>query len=318
MKYILIIFLLNILFANYGAGYAGSGFRYGSNAREFSLAGAIIADKTSGFYAFSNPALIQFTTNNSFGISFQKMSLDRSIQVVSFSRKIPPNAGIGASFFQSRTDNIIGRDEMNNHTEEFSSKEIEGIISFGLKFSDLAVGINIKLLSSNIGKNNNANGIAGDLGLIYKYNNRLYFGALIENMKASYSWKVIIDQDERAYEEKIPQFFSLGFVYNIKRWISLFLQQDIILLPNDNVNYRSRLGIEYKLKNKLNFRGGLNQLKGTSLKGAKREKFNLKPTIGAGIPIQIWNKHYLQFDYAFDIGIVDEGFSHLFSFSLEY
>ena len=55
MRLLYTIYLLNILFGDYGGGYAGSAFRYGSNAREFSLAGAVIADKTPGFYSFSNP-----------------------------------------------------------------------------------------------------------------------------------------------------------------------------------------------------------------------------------------------------------------------
>ena len=84
-----------VVVADYGGGYAGSGFRYGSNAREFSLAGALIADKTPGFQAFSNPALLQFTRSNQVGVSFQHMSLDRSIQSFSFARRLPPNAGIG-------------------------------------------------------------------------------------------------------------------------------------------------------------------------------------------------------------------------------
>ena len=59
MRLLCILLFMNIVFADYGRGYAGSGFRYGSNAREFSLAGALIADKTPGFYAFSNPALLR-------------------------------------------------------------------------------------------------------------------------------------------------------------------------------------------------------------------------------------------------------------------
>ena len=122
MRFFGILFILNILFADYGGGYAGSGFRYGSNAREFSLAGSLVADKTPSFYAFSNPALLQFSRYNHIGISFQKMSLDRSIQSLSFSRRLPPNAGIGLAILQSGTDNIMGRDGMNNETEHYNLK----------------------------------------------------------------------------------------------------------------------------------------------------------------------------------------------------
>ena len=147
MRIFSILLIINLIFADYGGGYAGSGFRYGSNAREFSLAGAVVADKTPGFYAFSNPALLKFAKNNHIGISIQKMSLDRSIQCFSFSRRLPPNAGVGFSILRSGTDNIMGKDFMNNETESFSSSEIEGIISFGVAFGSIfALGINIKAL----------------------------------------------------------------------------------------------------------------------------------------------------------------------------
>ena len=93
MRLLWILLFMNIVFADYGGGYAGSGFRYGSNARGFSLAGALIADKTPGFYAFSNPALLRLSRDNHIGISFQTMSLDRSIQSFSYARRLPPNAG---------------------------------------------------------------------------------------------------------------------------------------------------------------------------------------------------------------------------------
>ena len=124
MRLLGVLFMLSVLVADYGGGYAGSGFRYGSNAREFSLAGALVADKTPGFYVFSNPALLQFSKYNHIGISFQKMSLDRSIQSFSYARRLPPNAGIGLAILQSGTDKIQGRDEMNLETEQFSNHEI--------------------------------------------------------------------------------------------------------------------------------------------------------------------------------------------------
>ena len=101
MRLLCILSVLSVVFADYGGGYAGSGFRYGSNAREFSLAGALVADKTPGFYAFSNPALLQYSKNNNIGISLHKMSLDRSIQNISYTRQLPPNAGVGLAILQS-------------------------------------------------------------------------------------------------------------------------------------------------------------------------------------------------------------------------
>ena len=70
MRKVIFIFCMGLLSADYGGGYARSGFRYGSNAREFSLAGALVADKNPGFYAFSKPALFHLSKDNHIGISY--------------------------------------------------------------------------------------------------------------------------------------------------------------------------------------------------------------------------------------------------------
>ncbi|SVD51891.1 uncharacterized protein METZ01_LOCUS404745, partial [marine metagenome] len=241
MRLFWILLFMNIVVADYGGGYAGSGFRYGSNAREFSLAGALIADKTPGFQAFSNPALLQFTRSNQVGVSFQNMSLDRSIKSFSFAKRLPPNAGVGLALLQSGTDNIQGKNSMNQDTELFSSSEIEGIISFGVGFgSKFALGINIKALFTTIYEDYKGNGISGDIGFIYKFNRRLFIGGIIKNLNASYNWKVIIGEDERSYEENFPLEYSMGLAYSGIKGVSLFIQEDIMITPNDDVNYRTR------------------------------------------------------------------------------
>ena len=319
MRLFWILLFMNIVFADYAGGYAGSGFRYGSNAREFSLAGALIADKTPGFYAFSNPALLRLSRDNHIGISFQTMSLDRSIQSFSYARRLPPNAGVGLAILRSGTDNIMGRDGMNNETESFSSSEIEGIISFGVGFgSKFALGINIKALFTTIYEDYKGNGISGDIGFIYKFNRRLFVGGIIKNLNASYNWKVIIGEDERSYEENFPLEYSMGLAYSGIKGVSLFIQEDIMITPNNDVNYRTRIGSEYKLKNKIKLRGGLKQSYGAVPEGTKIDGINLKPTFGIGAPLKVWQRQYTQLDYALDPGSVGEGLSHLFSFSFKF
>jgi len=319
MRLFWILLFMNIVVADYGGGYAGSGFRYGSNAREFSLGGALVADKTPGFYAFSNPALLQFTRSNQVGVSFQNMSLGRSIKSLSFAKQLPPNAGVGLAILRSGTDGIMGRDVNNNETELFSSSEIEGIISFGVGLgSKFTLGINIKALFTTIYEDYKGNGISGDIGFIYKFNRLLFIGGIIKNLNASYNWKVIIGEDERSYEEEFPLEYSIGLAYSGIKGVSLFIQEDIMVTPNDDVNYRTRIGSEYKLKNKIKLRGGLKQSYCTVPEGTKIDGINLKPTFGIGAPLKVWKRQYIQLDYALDPGSAGEGLSHLFSFSLAF
>jgi len=75
--------------------------------------------------------------------------------------------------------------------------------------------------------------------------------------------------------------------------------------------------VEYRSPNHVKFRGGLAQVRGGITSDEKINDMNLKPSFGAGIPIKVWKKQYLQMDYALDLGSVGEGLSHLFSFSMQ-
>ena len=331
MKLFCIIFILNIIFADYGGGYAGSGFRYGSNAREFSLAGALVADKTPGFYAFSNPALLQYAKSNQIGLSLQSMSLDRSIQTFSFVKNIPPSAGVGIALLRYGTDNIIGRDYMNRETDQFSIYETEGIMSFGVAIGrKIAGGINIKIFFPNIaseimdkyGGHQKGNSISWDFGFIYKFNRKLIFGGKFEDLNKIYSWEILepcaSDNEQRMFQEKPPKISKIGLAYSGYKNISIYFQEDIVNIPDKYINYRTRLGIEYRLSNNVKLRLGCKQARGTRTSDDKIDGFNLKSSFGIGAPIKVWQRQYIQLDYALDLGSVGEGLSHLFSFSLKF
>jgi hypothetical protein len=52
--------------------------------------------------------------------------------------------------------------------------------------------------------------------------------------------------------------------------------------------------------------------------GTKIDGINLKPTFGIGAPLKVWQRQYIQLDYALDPGSVGEDLSHLFSFSFKF
>jgi hypothetical protein len=314
----ILVFITNV-FADYGGGYAGSGFRYSHSARDFALSGAIIADPTPGSYAFSNPALFKFTKSNHIGISIQNLSLNRSIETFSFARYLPPKAGIGVSFLRSGTKKIQGRNSINELDSEFSASESTGIISFGVGIGrKLAFGINIKALFSSIYDDYKANGISGDIGFIYQVNRNFLLGFLVKNIKAKYTWKVILGEDEHSYKEELPLFYSIGSSFSFKRHISLFFQEDIIVLPANDINYRLRYGTEFKLDNKIKIRFGAKQFYYALQPHLEQNPKKIKPSFGLGVPFKIWRGRYLNLDYALDLGLFNEGISHLFSFSAQF
>ena len=255
MKEIIFILTIGILSADYGGGYAGSGYRYGSNAREFSLAGALVADKSAVFFVSSNPSLLRYARLDQIGLSYQAMSLDRSIQNISFIKKLPPTAGMGFALLRAATTNIEGKNEMNEYTETFSSQEIQAILSFGLALSNqLALGINIKMFYQNISSEfESANNIGLDFGFLYKINRSLLLGGIYENINGGYNWKL----DHADYEELFPKLVKIGLTYTGIKHITICFQEDMLISPSDYINYRSRLGLEYHFSKGIKLRGGM-------------------------------------------------------------
>ncbi|MEE2858662.1 MAG: hypothetical protein VX820_02985 [Candidatus Neomarinimicrobiota bacterium] len=323
MKKIYLIILFQFLFADYGGGYAGSSFRYGTNAREFSLSGSLVADKTPGFYIFSNPALLKYVRSNELGFSYQAMALDRSIQSMCFVRPLPPSGGVGMAILRAGTRNIMGKNSMNENTQIFTSQDILGIISFGVSFSSkIALGLNIKAFFSNIApeiiEKQSSSGIGIDLGLLYKLNRNIIFGGVIENLLGNYNWKITNNSDQDSYTEVLPQIMKLGISYKGLKSTTIYLQEDMVKIPtNGNINFRSRLGMEYHMLSGIKIRIGLRQVLGMISEMEKNEKL-FSTSFGVGIPLKLWNSKFARMDYALDPGSVGEGLSHLFSLYVKF
>ena len=97
----------------------------------------------------------------------------------------------------------------------------------------------------------------------------------------------------------------------------MHFQEDVVNIKSNYINYRSRLGVEYRLSNKIKIRVGFKQARGALTADEEREGINFNPSFGVGIPLKIWQRQYMQLDYALDPGNFGEGLSHLFSFSME-
>jgi len=317
--YKLIFIIVSFLQAEYGAGYAGSSFRYGSNAREVALGSALVAEPNIGFSSFSNPASLSLAKSIQFGFSYQDMSLDRSIQSFSFVKNLPPKAGIALSFLRSGTDNIQGKNSRNENTDILSSEEIQGLISFGVSFSSkFSMGLNIKTNFYNLIDEYNGSGISGDIGFMYILNDQFVIASKVSDILGSYIWNIDLDGESRQYEEKFPSILALGFAYHVLNDIKIFFQEDIIKAPEQSVNYRLRIGTEIVLYNEIKLRLGVKQKRGLVKNSETIDWFNFKPLIGFEFPIKVWDNQFIYCAYALDPGAVNEGQSHIFSFSLDY
>ena len=317
MKYILILFNF-CLFANYYGGSPGSSFNYGTNAREISLSNSIVSSYNKGFVAFNNPALLPKINNNEYGFSYFLMSLDRSIQSISISRPLPPSAGVSLSFYRVGVNNII--ETNSNFGSEVGTLNYSqgfGMLSFGIDLGSLSAGFNFKALFNDMDIYESESSLGFDFGFLYEINNNINLGFKINNLSSSFDWEInYLNQSQpEIYEEEIPLNYMFGLSYDIPKKILFSTQVDYLSIKNNldlsNQFYnRYKVGIEYHLISDsfdypILLRGGLNSIKN-----------DLEYTLGFGIPIKINDSMVLNIDYALDPGLVDEGISHLFSFSL--
>jgi len=294
-------------------------FNVPSNANDFSLASSNISEGASGFYQFSNPALLPMIKRYTFGASYNMMSLNRSSQVLSMNFPLPPNAALALSIMRSGTSDIQGRDIFNNNTELFSHHEILGMISFGVSFSKyFYTGLNIKASYSNLdnifGDDNEAsysisnNGIGADAGFLINYSN-LSLAVKIENLASSKNWDLNISDQGNSYEEDIPTTYKIGAHYKlipgpIGSEILLYVSKDNSL----NNLLLNRFGVKWNCKRIQ----------------SKLRKHSLGFNLGASfitaneiLPVAGFYYSINRFElcYGVNFGSVDEGISHIFTWS---
>ena len=314
MKYILILFNF-CLFADYYGGSPGANFNYGTNAREISLSNAIVSSYNKGFVAFNNPALLPKISNNEYGFSYFPMSLDRSIQSISISRPLPPSAGVSLSYYRLGTNNIIQTSNFGTDIGNLNYSQGFGMLSFGIDLGSLSAGFNFKAFFNDMDIYKSESSLGFDFGFLYEISKNINLGLKIKNLSSSFDWEIDLDSNQpEVYEEEIPLNYIFGFSYYMPDKLLISTQMDYSPvkenLISDKFYNRYKIGVEYYLVSDsfdfpLFLRAGFNSIES-----------NLGYTLGFGVPFKINESLILNIDYALDPGLVDEGISHLFSFSL--
>ena len=316
MKHIIFILLtIQLMRADYLGGYPGSTFRYANNACSKSVGGALVAKGAQGFITFSNPANLSQTQNYEIGSSYFDLSLDRSVQTIALSKKLPRGAGLGVAFYRAGVDNIEGRDYINEITEIMSLNDYYGMLSFASTIKNVAIGLNVKVYGTNYhvqlphASRYSANAVGLDVGFLYQHSQILSIGFAAKNIESIYRWNLSlkdIQSSNAIYNDKIPFQVDIGLSFKSSFNTNFYIQEDFIYLSDLGVIGRLRLGLEYIIKDNYFLRCGFKQKKSYFL---GINGYNIfEPSIGFGI-----KRKRIIFDYSFDPGFEREGLGHLFS-----
>jgi len=304
---ILILFLAVITVrADENGGYAGAYLRMGLGARSQAMGNTGIASPVNAYSAFYNPAAFGFIDQKLVGLSHSFLSLDRRYNYISFSMKVPPEAGFSISWMESGFGNIRSYNSIGRDTGEINHSANAVYFSIGRKITDrFSVGISIKILFEYINDGTDefdysSNGIGFDLGLLYKIRDDLTLAYQVKDISSK-----LKAQTDKIFErggttiDKFPLINKIGALYSTPlQWL--------------NAAYE----FEWSNKGAKKHHLGLEAVYGKNL--ALRTGYNGDVvTFGAGMDFMFLGVDSF-IDYAFLPSIVDEGSSHVFSWQLAF
>ncbi len=187
-----ILLLPAILFASENGGYAGSFLRMGVGARAISMGNTGVAHPTNAYSTFYNPASFGLIEDHLVGLSYSFLSLDRRFEFVSFSMKVPPEAGFSIGWIESGVGDLKSYNSIGEITGDINQTANAVYFSFGRKFSDkLSVGVSLKILFEFINDGTDefdysSNGVGLDLGILYKINDDLILGGHVKDINSKF------------------------------------------------------------------------------------------------------------------------------------
>jgi hypothetical protein len=248
------------------ASMPGAFSRMGFGARGIGMGNALTAVTEGNLVSYYNPALSVFQEGNSFQTSYTFLSLDRSLNFLSFTRRFDLEgkkdraAGMSAGIINSGVSNIDGRDNQGLQTGDLSTSENQFFIALGKRFSEhLALGVEAKFYYYKLYESITSSGVGVDFGILYKINDNWNAAIAISDINSEYKWdtSTLYGTDGGTISSnKFPVLKKVGVSY---------FNKDIGLLASleyENSNGETniiRAGAEYKLYEGLFIRAGIDQ-----------------------------------------------------------
>jgi hypothetical protein len=271
------------------------------------MGNAMSAVTEGALVSYYNPAVSVFQQDNMFQTGYSILSLDRSLNFLSFTRKFEfystkdsalenrkprSTAGISAGIINSGVSNITEYDNSGTKTGETSTSENQFFFALANRFSEkLAIGIGIKFYYYMLYEEVSATGLGLDFGAVYRFNDQWSLAVVFADLNSKYKWDsgTIYEEDGSRPEDKFPLQKKVGLSYK---------NPDIKLLATMEFDGRNketnliRAGVEYNIIEDLFLRAGFDQW------NISNPDYPVKPAAGFSYFMN-WNKIRLGVDYAF-------------------
>ncbi|MCS7012006.1 MAG: hypothetical protein RMI34_03660 [Chloroherpetonaceae bacterium] len=224
------------------SGAAAPFSRMGFSARGTGLGNAGTAIATSGeLHPYYNPALVGFTEYYDASVTYTFLSLDRTLNFVSFLGKIGPTAGIGAAWINAGIGNIDARNRDGKQTGTLSTSENLFMLSFANRFTDaLSLGLTLRgYLASLVAQIRPSFTIGLDAGALYRFSldslTYLSLAVSVADVLSQYRWDTtpIYDQQGLTTIDPLPLALRAGIALQWEQlfgWHTIVLAADVQLL----------------------------------------------------------------------------------------
>ena len=239
------------------AGTPGAFSRLGFGARGMGMGNALTAVKDGDISSFYNPASTPFLSDRVVSVSYGLLSLDRSLNTLSYSQAVRPTAGFSIGIINAGVRKIDGRDADGFQTEEYYTSENQFSFSFANQISKyVSLGIGLKIYYYRLFEKVSSTNLGIDLGTMIRLTNEVTLGIAVVDIGSKYKWdtSVLYGELGNSTTELFPLLRKIGLSYSFPDTTGL------ISLEAENSNRNTtiiRTGGELKLGDQFTIRAGL-------------------------------------------------------------
>jgi hypothetical protein len=268
------------------AGEPGAFARMGFGARGMGMGNAVSAVTTGDIAGYYNPALVPFAESRAAAASMGILSLDRSLNFLTYSVPLPPKAGLAISIINAGVSNIDGRDGDGIQTGALRTSEDVAFLSFAIAPSPrFSAGVNAKLHYYHLYTDVSSTTFGFDFGACYKVSPSLSAAITLRNVGSRYKWdtSTLYGESGQTSEAKFPTLCTGGVAYQLGDSLGV-LSAEVEFSNKQTV--LARAGAEISILPEFTLRAGIDRIdlkdKGNGVKPSAG--FSVKKAFGTWIP----------------------------------
>jgi opacity protein-like surface antigen len=231
----------------------------GFGARGMGMGNAMTSVRSGEIGSHYNPAAPAFSQGRYGMATFGILSLDRSLNYLSYTQPLPPMAGLSVGLINAGVSEIDGRDRDGLHTETYSTYENQVYLSFSNRVAEpFSIGVTIKLYHSKVFDDVTSTTVGFDVGALYAITEELSAAVAAQDLGSKYKWntKEVYDVGNET-EDKFPSLIRLGVSY-------LFAGRAGVVSVDGEFSSEStfllKSGIEYTVTENVALRAGFDRL----------------------------------------------------------